>query len=76
MLAWCQLRNTIIGRTTGIGAEVVGEMIIEIVSLGHITINHQLQIVTDTTSCSIDAIPIRKLSHKEWSGIHIASIHK
>ena len=76
MRTGCQLRNTVIGRAARISSEIVGEIVIQIIRLVRITVDDELQIMPDTTSCSIDSVLIFHLSHKERRRVHVSTIHE
>ena len=76
VLARFQLRYAVIGGTAGIGSEIVGEIAVQHVGLRHVAIYHQLQVVADTASGSIDSVLIGYLCHKERSGVDIAAIYE
>ena len=64
------------GSSCGIGSKIVGEIAVQHVGLRHIAIYHQLQVVADTASGSIDSVLIGYLCHKERGGVDIAAIYE
>ena len=50
MLARLQLRNAVISGTTGIASEIIREMIVEHIGLRHISIYHELQVMSDAAT--------------------------
>ena len=76
MFAIRQFRNAIAHRTAGITAEVILEIVVQRVCLRHLSINNQLQVMSDTASCSIDTILVIQLCHEVGRRIDAASIDK
>ena len=71
-----QFGNAIAYRSRSIAAKVVLEIIVQRISLRHVSINNQLQVMTDAATCCIDAILVVQLSHEVRRRIDATSIDK
>ena len=74
--SFLQLGNTIKGGATGIGSEIVAEVVVERISLRHVAIDDELKVVTYSAAGCIDAVLILDLCHKIRRAVHISTINK
>ena len=74
--SFLQLGNTIKGGATGIGSEIVAEVVVERIGLRHVAIDDELKVVTYSAAGCIDAVLILDLCHKIRRAVHISTIDK
>ena len=74
--SFLQLGNTIKGGATGIGSEIVAEVVVERIGLRHVAIDDELKVVTYSAACGIDAVLILDLCYEIWGAVHISAIDK
>ena len=74
VLAIVQCRDAVTQFATGITAEVILEIVVQRVCLAHLSVDNQLQVMTNTAACRIDAVLIGQFCHEIRRCVHVAAI--
>ena len=62
--------------TAAVVAKVVLKIVVQVVSLVHVAVDNQLQVVTDAAARSVDTAVVVKLGYKVWRGVYLAAVLK
>ena len=71
-----ELRNTEAHTATAIVAEVVGEVVIQVVRLRTVVVDHELQIVSNTVARGVDTTLVVEFCHEIRRGVHLITVGK
>ena len=62
--------------TTAVVAKVVLKIVVQVVSLVHVAVDNQLQVVTDAATRGVDTAVVVKLGYKVRRGVYLAAVLK
>ena len=64
------------GFSTGVAAKIEGEIVVEDVCPGHVPVNNQFQVVSNSASGRVDAVFVADFCHEVRGWVYFVAIDK